>query len=231
MIASTRAGFCKSPVEARFLYRGVVGMAVTGTFVGRGRAAVQFWRHLHLGCRNDRKRGMVLHACGFRGLAANPVAGISAIAAMRAGCSASMGCSWGWALRSSPWRHRLCQPLSFRAFASAMAMRARHGVCGSPGGGRAPGDGARPLQQNAIDVGIASEARSVWRRVFRFFSAANLCLPGMSYRARRTAASEALGVPGPMTGVLIATSSRSRWSPRPGRAARRCSGGSGWRRR
>ncbi len=64
---------------------------------------------------------------------------------------------------------------------------------------------------------------------FRRCSRRALCLPGMSYRARRTAASEALGVPGPMTGVLIATSSRSRWSLRPGRAARRCSGGSGWR--
>lgn len=112
----------------------------------------------------------------------------------------------------------------------------RHGVrpgydC-SPGGGRPPGDGARPAAERHRRRHRLRE-RSVWSGVFRFrcCSRRALCLPGMSYRARRTAASEALGVPGPMTGVLIATSSRSRWSPRPGRAARRCSGGSGWRRR
>lgn len=71
---------------------------------------------------------------------------------------------------------------------------------------------ALALQQNAIRRRHRLPRALCMERCFPFsvLQPPSLCLPGMSYRARRTAASEALGVPGPMTGVLIATSSRSR---------------------
>ena len=89
------------------------------------RAAVQFWRHLHLGCRNDRKRGMVLHAYWARG----PCGQSRCRYPLRSPrCARAVRRPWAahgdGRCALSPWRHRLCQPLSFRAFASAMAMRA-----------------------------------------------------------------------------------------------------------
>lgn len=117
----------KSPcVEGSLSLSGVVGMAVTGTFV----AAMGYGLLFSFGgtfisaAGMTENEGWCFTLIGLGALRPIPLPVSSAIAAMRAGCSASMGCSWGWALRSSPWRHRLCQPLSFRAFASAMAMRA-----------------------------------------------------------------------------------------------------------
>ena len=162
----------------------------------------------------------MLHARGSGGLAANPlpVSSVDRRDARRLfgvhGLLMGMGVALFAVAASS------CQPLSFRAlcigYGYAGAM-----VCAQAMIARQVAEGrqatALALQQNAIDVGIAS-ASALYGAVFSVFRCSRraLCLPGMSYRARRTAASEALGVPGPMTGVLIATSSRSRWSLRPG---------------
>lgn len=115
------------------------------------RAAVQFWRHLHLGCRNDRKRGMVLHAYWARGPCGQsrcryPLRSPRCAPAVRRPWAAHgdgrCALRRGGIVFASPCRfgplHRLW-------------LCGRHGVrpgydC-SPGGGRPPGDGARPAAE------------------------------------------------------------------------------------
>ncbi len=210
-------------------------MAVTGTFVAAmGMGCCSVLGTLHLGCRNDRKRGMVLHAyVGSGGLAANPVAGILCRSPR---CAPAVRRPWaahgdgrcalrrGGIVLPALVVSGLCIGYGYAgAMVCAQAMIARQVAEGRQAT-------ALALQQNAIDVGIAS-ASALYGAVFSVFGCSRraLCLPGMSYRARRTAASEALGVPWPddrradryFFTISMVTSA--------GRAARRCSAGSGWR--
>ena len=225
-------------VEGSLSLSGVVGMAVTGTFV----AAMGYGLLFGFGgtfisaAGMTENEGWCFTLIGLGGLAANPVAGILCDRRDARRLFGVHGLFMGMGVALFALRRGgivFASPCRFGPL-HRLWLCGRHGVrpgydC-SPGGGRPPGDGARPAAERHRRRHRLRE-RSVWSGVFRFrcCSRRALCLPGMSYRARRTAASEALGVPGPMTGVLIATSSRSRWSLRPGRAARRCSGGSGWR--
>ena len=132
------------------------------------RLAVQFWGHLHLSRRNDRKRGMVLHAYWARGPCGqsrcrHPLRSSRCAPVIRRPWAAHGNgrCALrrGGIVFASPGRfgalHRLW-------------LCGRHGVrpgydC-SPGGGGAPGDGACPAAERHRRRHRLRE-RSVRRRV------------------------------------------------------------------
>ena len=197
--------------------------------------AVQLRGHLCLGGRSDWKRRVVLHAHRARGSCGQPRCRRSlrsqgyakvvrrAYAAHGGGCGA-FRCSL---ILTGPYR---IGPVRW------LRLCGRHGVrpgSDRPRGARgAPGDGSCPAAERHRHRYRLRE-RPLRGCVLRLWSRCRraLPLPGGPYCVRRAAAGEALRAAVPVTGSLVATSPRLPRSLRPGRAARRCSGGSGWRRR
>lgn len=132
------------------------------------RLVVQFWRHLHLSRRNDRKRGMVLHAYWTRGPCG------------QSRCRYPLRSSRCAPIIRRPWAAHGNGRCALRrggiVFASPCRFGALHRLwlCGrhgmrpsydcSSGGGGAPGDGARPAAERHRRRHRLRE-RSVRRRV------------------------------------------------------------------
>ena len=275
--------------KGSFPLSGVVGIAVAGTFV----AAMGYGLLFSFGGTFISAAGMTgnegwcFTLIGLGGLAANPVAGILCDCrdARRLfgvhGLLMGMGVAlFAVAASSLPALvvSGLCIGYGYAgAMVCAQAMIARQVAEGRQAT-------ALALQQNAIDVGIASAsalygARVLRARAFRGRAVSSTPCDDMwsswpvrsgsrddskGASARKTTGSVVLqakgrplistprshfskeGKAGVATTLPVVfqaettreasarserrlTSSRPRWSPRPGRAARRCSGGSGWR--